>query len=54
VKVNFINNWLHREIGPFSATGVVIANMIGIGIFTTSGFIMAGRNNPIAVMNRPF
>jgi APA family basic amino acid/polyamine antiporter len=32
---------LRREIGWFSATILVIANMIGTGIFTTSGFIMA-------------
>ena len=34
-------NGLTREIGVFSATLIVIANMIGAGIFTTSG-IMAG------------
>jgi len=32
---------LRREIGLFSATVLVIANMVGTGIFTTSGFIMA-------------
>ncbi len=46
MKVKFNENGLHREIGPFSATAVVIANMIGSGIFTTSGFIMAELNNP--------
>jgi APA family basic amino acid/polyamine antiporter len=33
---------IRRELGPFSATFIVVANMIGTGIFTTSG-IMAAR-----------
>ncbi len=40
------NNTLKREIGLFSATILVIANMIGTGIFTTSGFIMAELGSP--------
>ena len=32
---------LKRDIGLLSATVLVIANMVGSGIFTTSGFIMA-------------
>ena len=31
---------LKREIGLFSAIAVVVANMVGTGIFTTSGFIL--------------
>ncbi len=31
---------LQRRIGLFSATALIVANMIGTGIFTTSGFIM--------------
>lgn len=38
-------NVLHR-IGPFSASNIVIANMVGAGIFTTSGLIMSGIGNP--------
>ena len=37
---------LKREIGLFSATILVIANMVGTGIFTTSGFIMKELGNP--------
>jgi len=37
---------LKRELGLFSATVLVVANMIGTGIFTTSGFIMAELGNP--------
>ena len=31
---------LKREIGLFSASTLVVANMIGTGIFTTSGFVL--------------
>ncbi len=37
---------LKREIGLFSATILVIANMVGTGIFTTSGFIITELGNP--------
>jgi APA family basic amino acid/polyamine antiporter len=36
------NNQIRRRIGPFTATSIVIANIIGAGIFTTTG-IMAAR-----------
>ena len=37
---------LKREIGFFSATILVVANMVGTGIFTTSGFIIEEIGNP--------
>ena len=40
------NDELKREIGFFSATILVIANMVGTGIFTTSGFIIQELGNP--------
>lgn len=43
-------NGLKREIGLFSATVLVIANMVGTGIYTTSGFIMAELGNPRALL----
>lgn len=44
---NLLNgNGLKREIGLFSATILVVANMIGTGIFTTTGFIMAELHDP--------
>ena len=46
MKNRFNNNELSREIGFFSATVLVIANMVGTGIFTTSGFIMEELGNP--------
>lgn len=41
---------MKRELGPFSATALVIANMVGTGIFTTSGFIMAELGDPKALL----
>ena len=46
MKNRLNNNGLKREIGLFSATILVIANMVGTGIFTTSGFIMQELGNP--------
>lgn len=43
-------NGLRREMGLFSATILVIANMVGTGIFTTSGFIMAELGDPRALL----
>jgi APA family basic amino acid/polyamine antiporter len=40
VKNRLNNSELKREIGLFSATILVIANMVVTGIFTTSGFII--------------
>jgi len=37
---------LQRKLGLFPATNIVIANMIGAGIFTTSGLLMKGLNDP--------
>lgn len=33
---------LNRSIGLFSLTNIVVANMVGAGIFTTTGIIMSG------------
>ena len=37
---------LNRSIGLFSLTNIVVANMIGAGIFTTTGIIMNDLLNP--------
>lgn len=50
MKNSLNGNGLRREIGLFSATILVIANMVGTGIFTTSGFIMAELGNPRALL----
>lgn len=38
------------KIGLFSASGLVVANMIGAGIFTMSGLLMKGLGNPVLLM----
>ena len=41
---------LERKLGLFPATNIVVANMIGAGIFTTSGLLMAGLNDPVLLI----
>jgi len=41
---------LKRRLGLFPATNIVVANMIGAGIFTTSGLLMAQLNNPLLML----
>lgn len=43
-------NGLERKLGLFPVTNIVVANMIGTGIFVTSGLLMAGLNNPLAMI----
>lgn len=37
---------LGHKVGLFAASNIVVANMIGAGIFTTSGLLMSGLSNP--------
>jgi APA family basic amino acid/polyamine antiporter len=46
MRKNLSDSDLKREIGFFSATILVIANMVGTGIFTTSGFIIEELGDP--------
>ena len=39
-------NGLERKLGLFPLTNIVIANMIGAGIFTTSGLLMKDLHHP--------
>ena len=41
---------LERKLGLFPATNIVVANMIGAGIFTTSGLLMSGLNDPVLML----
>lgn len=41
---------LQRKLCLFPATNIVIANMIGAGIFTTSGLLMKGLNDPVLMI----
>jgi APA family basic amino acid/polyamine antiporter len=41
------NVTLVRQLGLFSATALVVSNMIGTGIFTTSGFLAGDLGDPV-------
>ena len=41
---------LSRSIGVFTATCVVVANVIGVGIFTTPGFLARDMGSPLALL----
>jgi len=41
---------LLRSIGVFTATCVVVANVIGVGIFTTPGFLARDMGSPLALL----
>ena len=42
---------LERKLGLFSVTNIVIANIIGAGIFTTTGYLMEFLNNPVLMLS---
>ena len=46
-----MENKLQRSLGLFPATNIVISNMIGAGIFTTSGLLMADLNSPMLMIS---
>lgn len=41
---------LSRSVGAFTAIAVVVANVIGVGIFTTPGFLARDLGSPFAVL----
>lgn len=41
---------LKRTAGPFLATCIVVANVIGVGIYTTPGFLARDLGSPFAVL----
>jgi len=45
-----VENGLQRTLSLFSATNLVIANMIGAGIFTTSGLLMGELGSPLVMI----
>ena len=50
MKENASENGLQRKLGLFPVTNIVSANMIGAGIFTTSGLLMGDLHNPSILM----
>ncbi len=45
-----MNDGLQRRLGFFPLSNIVIANMIGAGIFTTSGLLMADLGDPYLML----
>ncbi len=45
-----LENGLERKLGLFPVTNIVIANMIGAGIFTTSGLLMGDLKEPLLML----
>jgi len=43
-------NGLERRLGLFPLTNIVVANMVGAGIFTTSGLLMRDLGNPLLLL----
>src|SRR5512135_2671256 len=39
-----------RQLGLTSALGLVVASMVGSGVFTTSGFLLASLHSPTRVL----
>ncbi len=50
MKNSLNGDGLKREIGLFTATVLVIANMVGTGIFATSGYIMTELGHPLTLL----
>lgn len=44
------NEGLKRKLGLFPVTNIVVANMIGTGIFVTSGLLLADLINPVLMI----
>jgi len=42
---------LERKLGLFPLTNIVVANMVGAGIFTTSGLLMKDLGNPLVMLS---
>ncbi len=42
---------LYRKLGLFPVTNIVVANIIGAGIFTTSGFLLEFLGNPVLMLS---
>jgi len=45
-----LKNDLERKLGLFAVINIVVANMIGAGIFTTTGYLMNMLGNPVVML----
>ncbi len=48
--MNNSSDSLERKLGLFPVTNIVVANIIGAGIFTTTGYLMDFLGNPILML----
>lgn len=46
-----MDNKLERKLGIFPVTNIVVANIIGAGIFTTTGYLMDELGNPLLMLS---
>ncbi|MFC2166850.1 APC family permease [Acidobacteriota bacterium] len=51
MKNQTTENGLKRKLGLFPTTNIVVANMIGAGIFTMSGLLMMDLLNPVLMIS---
>jgi APA family basic amino acid/polyamine antiporter len=51
MEENAAMNGLERKLGLFPVTNIVIANMIGAGIFTTSGLLITDLKKPLIMLS---
>ena len=49
--MNFSVKKLERKLGLFTVTNIVVANIVGAGIFTTTGYLMEFLGNPILMLS---
>lgn len=50
-KKKRMNNQLERKLSLFPLLNIVVANMIGAGIFTTSGLLMGNLHHPVIMLS---
>src|SRR3972149_4276723 len=50
LRAETVRHSLPRSLGILTATSVVIANVIGAGIFTTPGFLARDLGSPFAIL----
>ena len=48
--MNLPDKNLERKLGLFPVVNIVVANIIGAGIFTTTGYLMDYLNNPVIML----
>ena len=49
--MNNTSEKLERKLGLFPVINIVIANIIGAGIFTTTGYLMGFLGNPVLMVS---